>query len=284
MSHKRLIDDENESFYHVIIKVSDRTDPHSDYAFKDQHKEKLRELFFWLEGIYSLDCLSYCIMSTHAHFIIRRRPGLELSQKEIALRHQLYYQRKWPLDARCSEIIQFGKRLNDLSHFIGDLEKRFTHWFNKNLQIPRRGSLWNPCYKSVLLEGCMALERCLQYVELNPVRAKMVTSARDYKFCSWYDICQKSERGGVLKKRILESLRAMGAGMHESDTKIFNDYQEVLNLKIVGLEIDPNLKRGCQDLELELLHRQNFWVDAYSITSESGHLYYLRGRQRFMVS
>ena len=284
MSHKRLIDTENESFYHVIIKVSDRTDPNSEYAFKDQHKEKLRELFFWLEEIYSLDCLSYCIMSTHAHFIIRRRPKLKLSQKEIALRHQSYYQLKWPLDARSAEIIHFGKRLNDLSHFIGDLEKRFTHWFNKQFQIPRRGSLWNPCYKSVLLEGRMALERCLQYVELNPVRAKMVAASRDYKFCSWHDICQKNDRGNLLKSRIIESLRAMGAGLQESDDAIFMDYQRVLSLMTVGVDMNPGIKKFHQGLELELLHRQGFWAQAYSITSESGHLYYVQGRRRFMVS
>ena len=86
MSHKRLIDEENESFYHIIIKICDRTDLRSDYALADVHKEKLHQLFFWLEEIYSLDCLTYCLMSTHAHFVIRRRPKLKLSQKEIAKR------------------------------------------------------------------------------------------------------------------------------------------------------------------------------------------------------
>ena len=118
MSHKRLIDEENESFYHVIIKICDRTDRASDYALADKHKKKLHQLFFWLEGIYSLDCLGYCLMSTHAHFIMRRRPQLKLSQKEIAKRHQAYYGLKGALDARSREVLAFGKRLNDLSHFI----------------------------------------------------------------------------------------------------------------------------------------------------------------------
>ena len=141
MSHKRLIDDENESFYHVIIKVCDRTDRAGKYAFTHKHKEKLQELFFWLEDIYGLDCLNYCLMSTHAHFVIRRRPDLQLSQKEIAKRHQKYYGLKYALDARSREVIAFGKRLNDLSLFVGDLEKRFTHWFNKQFKQVRRGSL-----------------------------------------------------------------------------------------------------------------------------------------------
>jgi hypothetical protein len=284
MSHKRLIDNENESYYHVIIKICDRTDRCSDYALADAHKKKLHQLFFWLESIYSLDCLGYCLMSTHAHFILRRRPKLKLSQKEIAKRHQSYYGLKWALDARSREVIHFGKRLNDLSHFIGDLEKRFTHWYNKQFKITRRGSLWNPRYKSVLLESELALERCLQYVELNPVRAGMVIRPEDYHYCSWFEIMKGTKLGHLLKQRIIDSLRSLGGGINQTPQKLFEGYEKVMELMTVGLEMNPKLKGIYPELEIELLHSHHFWSDAYVIGSESGCLNYQQGKRRRLVS
>ena len=204
-------------------------------------------------------------MSTHAHFVIRRRPDLQLSQKEIAKRHQNYYGLKYALDARSREVIAFGKRLNDLSLFVGDLEKRFTHWYNKQFPITRRGSLWNPRYKSVLLESGLALERCLQYVELNPVRAQMVQCSSEYKFCGWQEIKNESELGQLLQTRIIESLRAMGRGINESNKEVFESYKKVLELMSKGLTMNPHLKRLYPELEMELLHSHCFWSDAYSI-------------------
>ena len=194
MNYKRLIDDEHVSFYHVIIKIPDRTDAHSDYALDQHHKSYLVKLLFWLDDIYTLECINYCVMSTHVHFILKIEPDAEkaLSLKEVAQRHQCYYKLRDAKDARCYEIREFRKRLNNMSNFVADLEKRFTRWYNSQLERKRRGSLWNPRYKSVLLGSHMALLRCLQYVELNPIRAQMVKNPAHYEFCSWSDIIKNT--------------------------------------------------------------------------------------------
>ena len=50
---KRYLDKESEiSFYHVIIKVPDNTHGNSEYAFNRIHKQRLKDMFFWLENIY----------------------------------------------------------------------------------------------------------------------------------------------------------------------------------------------------------------------------------------
>ena len=88
---KRYLDRESEiSFYHVIIKVPDNTHGNSEYAFNRIHKQRLKDMFFWLENIYELKCLCYTIMSTHAHFVIcHERDALKsLSLKEAAKREQ----------------------------------------------------------------------------------------------------------------------------------------------------------------------------------------------------
>ena len=90
---KRYLDRESEiSFYHVIIKVPDNTHGNREYAFNRLHKQRLKEMFFWLEGIYELKCLCYTIMSTHAHFIIcHEKDALDkVSLKDAAKREQQY--------------------------------------------------------------------------------------------------------------------------------------------------------------------------------------------------
>ena len=77
MNYRRLIDGEHTCFYHVIIKIPDRTDIHSDYALNEKHKAFFVKLLFWLDEIYTLECINYCIMSTHAHFILKVEPGAE---------------------------------------------------------------------------------------------------------------------------------------------------------------------------------------------------------------
>ena len=46
------------------------------------------------------------------------------------------------------------------------------------------GSIWSGRFKSTLVEGGRHLATCVRYVELNPVRAGMVSQARDYAYSS----------------------------------------------------------------------------------------------------
>ena len=231
---KRYLDTESDlSFYHVIIKVPDNTFGNSNYAFQAEHKRRLKDLFFWLEEIYELKCLCYTIMSTHAHFIICREKGLEskLSLKELALREQKYRGRKYPLDARSCEVRNFRFRLNDLSDFMGNLQKRFTRWYNKQGDRSRRGQLFNHNFKSVLLKDTKSLIHCMQYVEMNAVRAQMVKTPSEYEFTSWSDFNKKNSLGERLKRSFIYCLRKFNGGLQDmTDLQIFSLYTARLKL------------------------------------------------------
>ena len=206
MKMKRRYDTESDVvFYHVIIKVPDNTLGNTAYAFDHKHKSYLRDLLFWLESIYELEVINYCIMSTHAHFVIRRERESKLSLKDVACRFKKYKSLKEVPDARTCEVRKFAKRLNDLGDFMGNLQKRFTAWYNQQFEKRRRGQLFNHCYKAIQLKNSKALLRCLQYVELNPVRAHMVKNSADYEFCSFHEIKQKTTLGISLRKRVSSS-------------------------------------------------------------------------------
>jgi hypothetical protein len=258
---KRRYDLESDVvFYHVIIKVPDNTLGNSAYAFNREHKTYLRDLLFWLESIYELECVNYCIMSTHSHFVIRRDRDSKLTLKQAAYRYKKYKSLEEVPDARTCEVRKFAKRLNDLGDFMGNLQKRFTAWYNQQFEKRRRGQLFNHSYKAIQLKNSKALLRCLQYVELNPMRAHMVKNPADYEFCSFSDIKQGTELGIMLKKMVLGALKEFGFD-NLSDAKIYTMYSEPLsNIEELGA-ID-----FCAKPELKLIYRKSLsWSSGRSI-------------------
>jgi REP element-mobilizing transposase RayT len=257
---RRYFDVESEvAFYHVIIKVPERTDINSAYALNDDHKLYFERLMHRLESIYLIDIPAYCIMSTHVHFIMSRKAGAEkeISLKETALRYQKYYELFEPPDARSHEVRQFRQRLNDLSEFMRDMQRRFTFWYNNQFEVKRTGSLWNPRFKSIALRSGKALADCMKYVELNPVRAKMVKSPGEYKFSSWGHICKNDSWGkyhrGSIKKYLYYFYK------HLTDNKGFRNYAE--DLEVLSLYVKDNkaVKRIDPYVQAYLLDQCSLW-------------------------
>ena len=263
MSNRFWNKETSTSFYHIIIKVPDNTAGNSAYAFNSSHKTYLENLLFRLDSLYFTDVLSYAVMSTHVHIIIAQRNGIEnsVSLKETAGIYKEYYKLKEAPDARSYEVRTFRKRLNSLSDFMRDLQRRFTFWYNNQFPEKRRGSLWNPRFKSVSLTSIRALSECMKYVELNPVRAKMVTSAGEYEFCSWYHIVKKDYQGKLLKKRIVEYFREMigEEASLESDAEIFLRYAADLETLCIEVAKNKSVKRLDPYQQEFLLSRCDLW-------------------------
>jgi len=83
--------------------------------------------------------------------------------------------------------------MHDVSEFMKELQRGFTVWFNAVVQPGRMGTLWAGRYKSTILQasekrasmGNSALFHCVKYVEMNPLRAKMVDDPGDYQYSTW---------------------------------------------------------------------------------------------------
>ncbi|NCD35063.1 MAG: hypothetical protein EOL87_16805 [Spartobacteria bacterium] len=63
------------------------------------------------------------------------------------------------------------------------LKHRFSFWYNR--LHDRKGTLWSERFKSVLVEGGEALCTVAAYIEMNPVRAGIVTDPAAYRFCGF---------------------------------------------------------------------------------------------------
>lgn len=58
----------------------------------------------------------------------------------------------------------------------------YVRWFNR--RHGRSGTLWEGRYRSTIVEAERHLLACMAYIDLNPVRAGMVTAAADYPWSS----------------------------------------------------------------------------------------------------
>jgi len=64
------------------------------------------------------------------------------------------------------------------------LGRRYVAYFNGTYH--RSGTLWEGRYKSCLIDSQNYLLTCYRYIELNPVRAAMVTSPETYPWTSYH--------------------------------------------------------------------------------------------------
>jgi len=69
-----------------------------------------------------------------------------------------------------------------LASLMKALAGRATRY--RNRLEDRSGTLWESRYKSSLVQTDAYLLACCRYIELNPVRARMVASAQDYRWSS----------------------------------------------------------------------------------------------------
>ena len=63
------------------------------------------------------------------------------------------------------------------------LGRRYVQYFNRSYR--RTGTLWEGRFKSYLAQSEEYLLQCYRYIELNPVRAKMVADPSEYKWSSY---------------------------------------------------------------------------------------------------
>ena len=80
-------------------------------------------------------------------------------------------------------ILQPGEAISGLGQLMKRLSGRQTRFVNR--QELRSGTLWEGRYKSSAIETDVYLLACCRYVELNPVRARMVESPAAYQWSSY---------------------------------------------------------------------------------------------------
>ena len=172
------IEEKESGVYHLCSRVAG---PKGWYPLSEAiNQQKLLDLIKFYTAGYQCKVYGFCIMGNHYHLIIEfLKPG-KLSAKFLKEKALAFYPKSeahidlWNPD----KWEKFEKRLFDVSEFMRSLNRAFTNWYN--VKYHYRGPFWADRFKSTILHGKQALQECMLYVDLNPVRASLVEHPEDY--------------------------------------------------------------------------------------------------------
>ena len=181
-------------YYHCVSRIIERR-----MILRDAEKERLLKHMNDLAAFGGLDILSYAFMTNHLHVLAYVPERQDVSDEELLRRlryiyagqevdligKELHDYRLRNDDAAASRLKnRFTYRMYDISQFFKALKQGFSQYYN--IRESRRGPLWEQRFKSILVEGSEdALLTIAAYIDLNPVRAGLVSDPKDYRYSSY---------------------------------------------------------------------------------------------------
>ena len=166
-------------WYHCCNRISGQP---GDMPLGIADKEAFLRILLRLSRLYTIRVCAFMVMDNHVHLLLKI-PGALPSKQDVLSRYSAFHMGRRVLDPDVIDLSKWQERLRDISSFMGQLERMFTLWYNR--QHGRRGCLWGGRFRSSLLEEGAAVWRCWKYIERNPVRAGIAKRAADYRFGSY---------------------------------------------------------------------------------------------------
>jgi REP element-mobilizing transposase RayT/predicted transcriptional regulator len=161
---------------------------------------------------YHINVLGYCVMSNHAHLLLS------------------------------------ADGVQEITNFMGFLNTRYARYYNDI--NGRVGYVFRDRFKSEIITNEKYLLNCLAYIHNNPVKAKVIDKASEYKYSSYANYL--SSRGIVdfkIAAQIYDvspsNIKAIMAEKSHSDwiehdDKTYEKYEEVLEELVKRYNINSN--------------------------------------------
>ena len=123
-----------------------------------------------------------------------------------------------------------------VSKMMQSLGRRYVQYFN--VEYRRSGTLWEGRFKSCLIQEERYLLEVYRYIELNPVRAEMVTDPGEYRWSSYQinglgktsDLCTPHHEYLCLGKDVLERRQNYREFLsHQFDGELLKEIRDNIN-------------------------------------------------------
>lgn len=208
MRHAR-VRAEGVGCYHVVSRIVDRT-----FRMDDEEKEIFRGMMRRAAAFCGVRVLTYAILSNHFHLLAEVPERGEVDEAELVRRMTALYGRahvagilkqwaEWRV-AGAAYLVEeqqnkLRMRMGDVSAFVKTLKQRYSMSYNG--RHGRRGTLWEDRFRSVLVENSESAKAAVAaYIDLNPVRAEIVTDPKDYRWSGYGEACGggKQAREGLI--------------------------------------------------------------------------------------
>ena len=197
------------AIYHCMSRVVGR-----EFVLQREEREHFVALMRLYARFSQVNVWTYCVMSNHFHILVEvpappEDGGASWSDERLLehlsmiygrckmgkLRRELEHYREQNNEAAAKAFRQrFFNRMWSLSEFMKIVKQCFTQWFNR--KHGRCGVLWESRFKSELVEDGHAARRVAAYIDLNPVRAGVVSDPKDYRWSGY-----GAATGGVKEAR-----------------------------------------------------------------------------------
>lgn len=245
-----------------------------DYSYR---REWIRRRFEALASVFSIDVLTYAILSNHLHVILRSRPDVleKLTDQEVAIRwlrvfpgRRIEEHLAEPSEIDVRRVLSDSKllakirtRLSDISWFMRALAEPIARIANREDECT--GRFWEGRFKAQRIVDDAGLLACAMYVDLNPVRAAMARSLEESLHTSVHDRIE-AEKGTLIpsaafdlvpisaeesiaqrRKSLEEQRRERKAKRNRSVRKVLRDsWLSPLSLSANTQASDPQLHQG----------------------------------------
>jgi REP element-mobilizing transposase RayT len=183
-----VINDET-TVYHVMSRTA-----LDGFPLGDIEKEFMLDLIKRYSALYFVDILGFCLMGNHIHILIKTLPEYKFTDDDIKKRYVNFYG-----DDRVFAdglIPSLRAKLSSLSEFVREIKVGFARYYNKRHN--RRGYFWGDRFKSVIVDKGETLINCLAYIDLNPLRAGIVSRPEEYRWNSLGYHVQTNNRDNFL--------------------------------------------------------------------------------------
>ena len=185
---------EGEGYYHLVSRCAFKR-----MAFEDGEKEMFVRMLRKVAAFSGIEVLAYCVMSNHFHVLAHVPRPVELTEAVLLERVSILYgsthaaqlQEQWEeyrnkgwKSLLEKEQDMLRRRMGDISPFMQCLKQRFSVWFRAHHE-GHEGTLWQGRFGSTFVEGGGSLAAVAAYIELNPIRAKIVEDPKDYRWSSY---------------------------------------------------------------------------------------------------
>jgi REP element-mobilizing transposase RayT len=222
-----VIDDET-TVYHVMSRTA-----LDGFPLGDIEKDFMLDLIRRYSTLYFVEILGFCLMGNHFHLLVKTLPEYKFSDQDIKKRYVGFYGNKRVFADGL--VPSLRAKLSSLSEFVREIKVGFARYYNKKHN--RRGYFWGDRFKSVIVDKGETLINCLAYIDLNPLRAGIVSRPEDYRWNSLGYRTRYFTDSGVIGSKEFVSKTYMRFKHH------FNSKNEKKPKPIKGLSGVYSLKR-----------------------------------------
>jgi putative transposase len=185
----RMVIGDETAVYHVMSRTA-----LDGFPLGDTEKDFMLDLIKHYSKLYFVEILGVCLMGNHFHLLVKMFPESGFTDEDIRDRLERFLGSSRA--AGDGQMPYFREKFFSLSEFIREIKVGFARYFNK--RHGRQGYFWGDRFKSVIVDKGETLINCLAYIDLNPLRAGIVSRPEDYRWNSLGYHVQTNNRDNFL--------------------------------------------------------------------------------------